>query len=224
MEVEVLFWLRGGARLRVRLGQLLLDLLPRPTAEANGGAGRLVIPFSRLELAHTGEVLEPFVWPLPNGSAIHVSPGQALRVAGSGQQWLLPVDDAVGAAEFIARRVTPTADPVPPAGELPDNGVVAPKRILRAMTTPWPGYTVAAVGVGLVFTAAEYAVAEDPLGWITVGLAAALVWGGARFAARFRRSRDEVEANPRGDVVSGWGDHDPGADPVAGWRVVARLD
>jgi hypothetical protein len=226
-RVELTFRLRDGSRLRIQGSQLLLDLLLEPTVHS-GTALRLAIPYKSLALVQAG-VLDSHahLWPLPNGSAVVLSPGPSLRLVGSGQQWVLPVDDARRVAEIVTERARMHGELVPPgftSGSLPsDAKSLSTKRIRPWRTSPWPFDVAVLAACGLAGASVNYAVTEDPLGWITFVLCLGLVWGGVRLVRRVRAARDEAEANPRPDQDEPWGDYTPARSPIVGWSPMTSV-
>jgi hypothetical protein len=77
--------------------------------------------------------------------------------------------------------------------------------------------------IALAGASVNYALTEDPLGWLTFVLCLALVAGGVRFVRRVRATRDKAEANPRPTDAGPWGDYTPTRAPLTGWSPVATV-
>lgn len=228
-NVDITFPLRDGSRLRAQGGKLLLDLLPEPAVKDGIPALRLAIPYQALVLVQSG-VLDTHAlqWPLPNGSAITLSPGPALRIVGSGQQWLVPVDDAASAAAIVTERARANgglaAPPGMSPGKVPEvSESLSTKRVRPWRTSPWPLDVAVVAAFALAGVSVDYAVTEEPLGWITVGLCLCGVAGGVRLVRRIRAARDQNEANPRPANAEPWGDYTPTRTPMAGWSPAAAV-
>jgi hypothetical protein len=226
--VELPFPLRDGSRLRVQGDKLLLDLLVEPTT-GDPSAWRLVVPYQALTLVQPG-VLDSHAqsWPLPNDSAVVLSPGSALRVVGSGQQWVLPLDDAWTVAEIVTERARARggldAPPASTRGTLPEPpDSLSTKRVRPWRTSPWIYDIATLAALALAGVSVDHALTEDPLGWITVVLCLAVAAGGVRLLRRVRASRDNAEANPRPSNAEAWGDYSPTRSPIAGWSPVSGI-
>jgi hypothetical protein len=194
---------------------------------------RLAIPYKELTLVQPGMLdSHALLWPLPNGSAVILSPGSSLRLVGSGQQWVLPLDDAWTVATIVTERARTRGglavqeDSTP--GKVPDTPEKLPaKRVRPWRTSPWPFDVAVLVDVAvlaacaLAGTSVNYAVTEDPLGWITAVVCLAVVAGGVRLLRRVRATRDKAEASPRPADAEPWGDYAPTRAPIAGWSPVA---
>jgi hypothetical protein len=225
---ELAYRLRDGSRLRLQGDKLLLDLLLEPTGPG-AIAMRLAIPYKELTLVQPG-VLDShaLLWPLPNGSTVILSPGSSLRFVGSGQQWVLPLDDALTVSNIVTERARAHGGLTEPAGtaqgalpEPPES--LTTKRIRPWRTSPWHFDIAVLAALALAGVSVNYAVTEDPLGWITVVLCLALVAGGVRLLRRVRAARDETEANPRPPDAEPWGDYTPTRAPLTGWSPVATV-
>ncbi|MBP2326175.1 hypothetical protein JOF56_006560 [Kibdelosporangium banguiense] len=220
---ELVYRLRDGSRLRLQGDKLLLDLLLRPGSSVT--AMRLTIPYKDLALVQPG-VLDSHaqLWPLPNGSVVVLSPGSSLRVVGSGQQWVLPLDDASDVAEIVTERARAHGRLVPSdaaQGTLPDAPESLPTKRFRPWhTSPWPFDIAVLAALALAGASVDYAITEDPLGWITFVLCLALVAGGVRLLRKVRATRDQAEANPRPADAEPWGDYAPTRVPLPGWSPV----
>jgi hypothetical protein len=227
-DVELVYRLRDGSRLRLQGDKLLLDLLLRP-AGSGVTAMRLTIPYQDLALVQPG-VLDShaLLWPLPNGSAVILSPGSSLRFVGSGQQWVLPLDDALTVANIVTERARAHGGLTEPAGTaqgaLPEPPESLPTKRFRPWhTSPWSFDIAVLAALALAGASVNYALTEDPLGWLTFVLCLALVAGGVRFVRRVRATRDKAEANPRPTDAGPWGDYAPTRVPMPGWSPVATV-
>lgn len=113
---ELTVRLRGGGRLRLERDRLVLD--PVRTPAAPDRPARLAIPWSGLAVLESGSVCTPdgrTEYTLPNGVAVDLPDGPALRVIGGGQQWVVPVTDADAVTTALRiRAVSPTARPATP--------------------------------------------------------------------------------------------------------------
>jgi len=224
--VEVAIGLRGGGRLRVQSRRLLLDKLP-PPAHALSPIGRVAIRFDRISHVEAGAVRSPAQWPLANTAELTLMPGPVLRVIGAGQEWLLPVDDAVALRRLVAERaeVRAVPDPRPPldserwfhakmlwelAGQEPpvrntrkvNHGNRWSALLISALTTPMALYSVFRV-----FTDGWYYL----VGVVFFGLFAWIathVWFKQGIVYKLTeenpRSPEADEPDPRNIPVTGW--------------------
>ncbi|MFF2083734.1 hypothetical protein ACFVVM_08145 [Nocardia sp. NPDC058176] len=117
--VRLRFRLRGnGARLIVAEDRIRL-LRPRVIDPAHNRVkelNTLAIPFTRVESVgpvHLSGV--PEFHRMPNGTAVALTEGPGLRITGSGQEWVLPVDDAESIADLVRARAHTRTGAVGPA-------------------------------------------------------------------------------------------------------------
>ncbi|MFD5826946.1 hypothetical protein [Lentzea sp. NPDC060358] len=224
--VEVLIGLRGGGRLRVQSRRLLLDRLPPPRYRESP-VGRVAIPFDRIGHVEAGVVDAPAQWRFGNTSELTITPGPALRVIGSGQEWLVPVDDVDAALRLVVERAQARAKPEPrpplesarwaSAKKLWDLGEAQLSQtgqrkvrhgghhvllVLSVLTVAMTGYSVFRVftdGWGFLFGALFF-------GAISYGTGRAWVSAGA--------TQKLAEENPCSPLAD---DPDPRHRPITGW-------
>ncbi|MBF6236932.1 hypothetical protein IU474_07555 [Nocardia otitidiscaviarum] len=123
--VRLRFRLRDAGRTRfVIAGDLVRLLRPRPVHATQRRApelNHLAIPFARIEsvtVVHLDGARDSH--PLPNGTALPLSEGPAVRVVGAGQEWLLPLDEAEAVASLLRARIracSRTSDPAPTSAQ-----------------------------------------------------------------------------------------------------------
>jgi hypothetical protein len=225
--IDLTFRTRDGAHLRIRGHSLMLDMLRWPADE--GSSMRLSIPFDALTVIQPGTLDDQdTVWPLPNGSTLALSAGPALRVVGSNQQWVVPVADPARVAKVVRERArvrggapppVPVGDPPPVfSSALPSTPQLGPEKRIRPWhTTPWKFDIAVTAALALAGSSVNYALTEDPLGWITVVLSLAMVVGGVRYLRKIRAIRDHADANPRSECAEPWGDYAADQAPLPGW-------
>lgn len=117
-RLELTTRLRTSGRLRLRRGRLILDRLSfgggRPpevgTGKLSTKVPQLGIPLSSLHRVEIGRLTESSAFTLPNGATIPLTPGPALWITGTHQQWVLPVADATRVAEAVNRRAATATD------------------------------------------------------------------------------------------------------------------
>ena len=238
---------RSGVQLRVPLGHrgalvleghrvVLTPSYPHPL----GGNVRQAIDLAELVVVQAGTVAEPGVrWPVPGGRVVDIAPGPALRLVGSGQQWVLGLTDPEPLAAVLRarasgatpRRVTLEVDAwrheqvratAISSGTSWRSGPYA-SRVHPVQNTSWRWVCLGAAGtafVSVVVTVAVTAAGSLPdlltQSWLLLGFLpglAAIGWG----VGTDRRLRP-AEDNPLPVGSPPWGDQRPDHAPVPGWQ------
>lgn len=227
---DVLVTARTPGRTKVRLviGDDRVRLIGLP---ATRRPRSLSIAFGRLDYVQPGHLTgtgQGATWQLPNGSALPLSDGQVVRIVGSDQQWLVPVDEDAGAlAEFLAERrsARPLPEPAPPPVDAEWQSAQhtmhveqqgQKRRAFRAGSRSRHVFLVAAIliaaGMVMSVSAAE--------GWakLTNALVPGLLSAGLfLFWRKLDRANRLVEEWPREPGAAPWGETDPAKPPVSGW-------
>lgn len=111
-KLDLTIRLRGKGRLRIRHDRLMLDKLRFPGGAPRQGPPKystrvtqLGIDLRDVHKVETGQFDSATEYAHPNGATQPLSPGPGLRVVGTHQQWLLPLDDPEAVSAAINRRI-----------------------------------------------------------------------------------------------------------------------
>jgi hypothetical protein len=97
------------SRLRLEISRDRVRLVGASGMASPHAALRLAIPYGRLAFVQPGTLNTQSpgaAWQLPNKTSVKLSDGPAIRIAGPGQEWLVPVDEPREVAAFIRMRVS----------------------------------------------------------------------------------------------------------------------
>ncbi|GAB3424818.1 hypothetical protein [Flindersiella endophytica] len=225
------------SRLRVEIGRDRVRLVGMAGPAEPPAALRLAIPFTRLAFVEAGTLASQrtgATWKLPNHANVKLANGPAIRIAGPGQEWLVPVDEPGELAAFIrerasrARMASPGTDP-----GLPDPSVDERRRArvllerqndrvsknIRAYAGgSHHSYLVAAFLVSPAAVAAALHSGIAPsgrvLGFLLFG---ALAAGAGWYWWRLERAVRLFEEWPRSSDEPSQTIPDEAATPVSGW-------
>jgi hypothetical protein len=224
------------SRLRIEVERERVRLVSLGDSGVPPLANRLAIPFARLAFVQAGTLTsqsQGASWKLPNHRDLHLTDGPAIRIAGPGQEWLVPVDEAGQLAEFIRTRAARAriagpgegAERLPPVEERRRARVLleresdrGSKLIRRYAAGSHHSYLVAAFLTSPAAVAAALAPDIEPVGRVLGTLLFGAISGFAgwhwwrleravRLFEEWPRSRDE----PSQTIA------DESATPVSGW-------
>lgn len=237
---ELIVRLRCGGRLRLERNRLVLA--PARVPSQPDRPARLAIPWRSVSFLQAG-VIESSgraaQWDLPNGVTVELPDGPALRIIGSGQQWIVPVDEQgrlTAAIGLRARRAAP-----PQAAEtsaLAEVSLAQWRHVRDLVATehrrqrhnPLRGVLADRfdfyLTIGLLWLVlAGLSLPGFAQGWAPVYLLATVFFGTSATAVlrRWRSlARDTAlfEANPREPGAPPWGETDPAEPPLPNWTAV----
>lgn len=227
--------LTAGGGLQIHSDRLVL----RPDyPNRRGGNLRQDLHLGELVLLQPGTlaVPGPVWWPLPGERELQLPPAPALRIAGGGQQWLIPWPDPALLARVIGGRARRARRGRVPIGPQDWAAVQQRARRLASGSSPgvnggrtsvlqnsaWRWIRVAApftlVWLALAASLAAQARPGD-VGAAAIPLViAALGASGVAWGAGIERRLRPAEDNPLPPGAPPWGEQRPNHPPLAGWR------